>query len=77
MQEELDQIQRKMETDFVFDDLASEKDLLCQREILMTALECYDRGIAFRPADSTMSEPRLFVPEDGTIRIPFGHLGER
>lgn len=77
VQEELGRIQRKMETDFAFDDLAQEEDLICQHEILMIALECCDRGIVFRPADSTMSEPRLFVPEDGTIRIPFGHLGER
>ena len=74
VQEELGRIQRKMETDFAFDDLAQEEDLICQHEILMIALECWERGIVFLPADNDKSNLSLFMPEGGTIRIPISPL---
>lgn len=71
VQMELDRIQRKMETDFVFDDLDSEENLLRQHEILSIALECCERGIVFLPADINKPNLSLFIPEYGAIRIPF------
>ena len=42
-----------------------------QKRVLELALECYERGIGFLPADINISDPRRFVPEKEAIRIAF------
>lgn len=40
-------------------------------KILKLALECYDSGISFLPADKNASHAERFVPENGSIRVPY------
>lgn len=48
-----------------------ESDLL---DALLLANECMARGYEFLPVDLYKSDARLFLPEDGKIRLPFGSL---
>ena len=46
-------------------------------ELLCLARECFKRGIDFLPADSEKSDPDVFLPENGSIRMPLrckGHI---
>ena len=44
-----------------------------KKKTLELALECCEKGIAFLPADINASDETRFVPENGSIRIPFNH----
>ena len=67
LRKELDRICREMESDEAYYDWDVKED---QKKILELALECYQRRIVFLPADITKSDSRLFVSENGAIRIP-------
>lgn len=42
-----------------------------QKNIMELAIECYEKGISFLPADINISDPYHFVPEGDAIRLPF------
>ena len=42
-----------------------------EKHVLELALECYNNGISFLPADINLSDDKRFLPENGNIRIPY------
>ncbi len=45
-----------------------------QCNVLNLALECYEKGLRFLPADQAASDPHRFIPEGNTIRLPLDYL---
>lgn len=45
-----------------------------QCNVLNLALECYEKGLRFLPADQTASDPHRFIPEGNAIRLPLDYL---
>lgn len=41
-----------------------------QCNVLNLALECYEKGLRFLPADQDASDPHRFIPEGNAIRLP-------
>lgn len=68
---ELTQFNQKRDAMHKFDECSGEVGAKAQKEVLELALECYKSGISFLPADINISDPSKFVPENGSIRIPF------
>ena len=44
-----------------------------EKHVLELALECYNNGISFLPADINISDAKRFLPENGNIRIPYNN----
>lgn len=68
---ELSRFNQEWGDDYVFDEWNGEGWAKEQKRVLELALECYERGIGFLPADINISDPRRFVPEKDAIRIAF------
>ena len=45
-----------------------------QCNVLNLALECYEKGLQFLPADQAASDPHRFIPEGNAIRLPLDYL---
>ena len=41
-----------------------------QCNVLNLALECYEKGLRFLPADQAAADPHRFIPEGNAIRLP-------
>lgn len=45
-----------------------------QCKVLNLALECYEKGLRFLPADQAASDLHRFIPEGNAIRLPLDCL---
>ncbi len=45
-----------------------------QCNVLNLALECYEKGLRFLPADQAASDPHRLIPEGNEIRLPLDYL---
>lgn len=68
---ELKRFDEEWGADHEFDHWNGEGWAEAQKEVLEIALECYERGIEFLPADINISDSKRFLPEGSSIRIPF------
>ena len=76
IEQELSILRKKVEPDYGIYDGNVNDEIVPQIAALELALECCERGIVFLPADIMMSDPRLFTPENGAIRIPYTQFSQ-